>query len=77
MQNRMRNREPDSEEIQILKAIDANDMFSLPENYHPADLAWLSLYGYVKLKKIGDVGGLWWPEGATLTDKGKAAITKP
>lgn len=67
----MQERKPDDDEIAILKAIETQDMFLLPKDYHPADLAWLSMFGYIKLSKGY---GFWWPEKATLTDKGREAI---
>lgn len=72
----MRERAPDSSEIAILRAIACKDMFKLPKDYHPADMAWLSLYGYVKLGPGKRMGALYWPENATLTDKGRDALTK-
>lgn len=68
---KVEDRPPDEEEIAILNAIYARDMRLMPRDYHPADLAWLSLYGYVAL---GPIEAIWWPEKATLTKKGLASI---
>lgn len=65
----------DKDEINVLKAIDTKDFSVLPESYHPADLAYLAYHGYLVLaKEAHPLSGLWWPEKAVLTEKGRAAI---